>query len=138
MFFHWIIRRKITALEKYIHRARDLLLVSQLLHVVFHSLTVQLTQPQGIQAQMQPALAQVFHGSETEPDRQRESLDWGTSTLEQSARLRVGTANSPLSNGRTFDSPQAHLDFRGRIIHVTQIINTGSGNVSGCTLSGTS
>ena len=51
-------------------------------------------------------------------------------------RLRAGTDSFPSqTNGAIYNSPHARLDIHGRTVHLTQIINTGSGTVSGCNLS---
>ena len=53
-------------------------------------------------------------------------------------QLRLGTDSLQGHSAISVDSPQAHLDIHGQVVHVTQIINAGSGTVSGCRLSGTS
>lgn len=87
---------------------------------------------QNMQAQMQLTLR----------GRAFEEQQWSSSEPEsgaQQTRLSVGTDSLPTqAHNGVFHSPHAHLDIRGRIVHLTQIINTGSGTVSGCSLSSTS
>jgi len=85
-----------------------------------------------MQARMQLAIRGRTLGAQRRSSSESESG-------AQQARMSAGTDSLPSqAHGGIFNSPHAHLDIHGRIIHVTQIINPGSGTVSGCNLSSTS